>query len=128
MTTAASPETPQASRLVTALCLVAIVAAAAAAFVPSIDNEFLYWDDDSNYMRNPHVRELSRENLSWMWTSTLLGVWQPLTWLSHMKDCTVFGLNPAGHHSTSDPSGRYWVVINGEVNNHLELREEPEVS
>ena len=24
--------------------------------------------------------------------------WHPLTWLSHMLDCQMFGLKPAGHH------------------------------
>src|SRR4029077_9821122 len=27
--------------------------------------------------------------------------WHPLTWLSHMADCQLFGLNPAGHHLTN---------------------------
>jgi len=27
--------------------------------------------------------------------------WHPLTWLSHMLDCQLYGLHPAGHHLTN---------------------------
>lgn len=29
------------------------------------------------------------------------GNWHPITWLSHMLDCRIYGLNAAGHHITS---------------------------
>lgn len=31
-------------------------------------------------------------------TSAHAGNWHPLTWISHMLDCDLYGLNPAGHH------------------------------
>ena len=36
------------------------------AFSRTIDAEFLEWDDDHNVYQNPHLRELSAENLKWM--------------------------------------------------------------
>ncbi|HEY6839419.1 MAG TPA: tetratricopeptide repeat protein, partial [Geobacteraceae bacterium] len=40
-------------------------------------------------------------NIRWAMTATAEANWHPLTWLSHMADCTLFGLNPRGHHLTS---------------------------
>jgi len=30
-----------------------------------------------------------------------MGIWHPLTWLSHMLDCQLFGLDPGGPHLTN---------------------------
>src|SRR5262249_55200551 len=39
------------------------------------------------------------KNVQWVFTSTEAANWHPLTWVSHMLDCQIFGLNPAGHHA-----------------------------
>jgi Flp pilus assembly protein TadD len=36
--------------------------------------------------------------VKWAFTTLAAANWHPLTWLSHMVDCGVFGLNPAGPH------------------------------
>jgi tetratricopeptide (TPR) repeat protein len=57
--------------------------------------DFLILDDYAYIVENPHVRSgLSVENVLWAFTS----YWHPLTWLSHMLDCEIYGLNPPGHH------------------------------
>jgi Tfp pilus assembly protein PilF len=57
------------------------------------------WDDYEYVVQNPHVRSgLTIENAVWAFTSTHASNWHPLTWLSHMLDCELYGLNPAGHH------------------------------
>lgn len=76
------------------------------AFAPGIHNEFLYWDDDNNLMNNAHIRSFSAENFKWMWTTSLLGVWQPLTWIITGLEYRLFdGADPAkfshGMHSAS---------------------------
>ncbi len=61
--------------------------------------EFIYFDDDEYIFHNQHVvTGLTAENLTWAFTTTLSKHWHPLTWLSHMLDAELFGLNPAGHH------------------------------
>jgi len=37
---------------------------------------------------------------------------------------SILDLSPAGHQPMCDPSGRYWLVFNGEIYNFIELREE----
>src|SRR5687767_7974750 len=37
---------------------------------------------------------------------------------------SILDLSPAGHQPMCDPTGRYWIVFNGEIYNYLELREE----
>lgn len=63
---------------------------------------FLTWDDDHYVTDNPRVRAgLTRGGIAWALTSFSASNWHPLTWLSHMVDAQLYGLNPAGHHRTS---------------------------
>ena len=39
--------------------------------------------------------------LVWAFTSFHAANWSPLTWLSHMADCQIFGMNGGWHHLTS---------------------------
>ena len=62
-------------------------------------HEFLNYDDSEYITENNFVQDgLSWQNVRWSFTSTVSNHWHPLTWLSHMLDCELFGLNPAGHH------------------------------
>ncbi len=64
--------------------------------------DFVAYDDDVYVYENLHVRSgISFEGLRWAFTTTRSGHWHPLTWLSHMLDCELFGLNPGAHHLSS---------------------------
>ena len=39
---------------------------------------------------------------------------------------SILDLSPSGHQPMCDPSGRYWLVFNGEVYNYVEMRSELE--
>ena len=41
---------------------------------------------------------LTWPGIVWAFQSGDAGNWHPLTWISHMADCQLFGPNPAGHH------------------------------
>jgi protein O-mannosyl-transferase len=68
---------------------------------PVILHNFTKFDDAAYVTNNLHVqRGLSWDGLTWAF-GRLHGeqtYWHPLTWVSHMADCQVFGLKPAGHH------------------------------
>ena len=74
-----------------------------AAFEQVRHNDFVYYDDSAYIVENPNVNKgLSAKSVIWAFTSyRYMGHWHPLTWLSHILDCELFGLNPAGHHITS---------------------------
>ncbi len=64
--------------------------------------DFVYYDDDEYIFNNPQVqRGLTAENIVWAFHSLVSKHWHPVTWLSHMLDVQLFGLNPAGHHLMS---------------------------
>ena len=73
-----------------------------AAFEPSLANRFVNLDDTLYVTANPMVRKgLTWEGFVWAWTANVANNWHPLTLLSQMVDCQLFGVNPAGHHLMS---------------------------
>lgn len=65
-------------------------------------HDFVNFDDNIYVTENPFVTSgWTVEGLIWAFTTILDGHWHPLTWLSHMTDCGLFGLNPGCHHMTS---------------------------
>jgi len=70
---------------------------------PVLQHDFLkLWDDDSYVTDNPHVRTgLTLTNVRWAFTSFEQSNWHPVTWLSHMLDCQLFGLNRGEQHGVN---------------------------
>ena len=74
--------------------------------------DFVNFDDDLYVYDNPHIAQgLTTESVSWAFTTGYSGSWHPITWISHMVDVELFGLNrghdssilqgPGGHHLTN---------------------------
>jgi tetratricopeptide (TPR) repeat protein len=79
-----------------------LVLAVLAVYLPVIELSFLTYDDDYYVTRNPHVAGgLTSAGLRWAFAHVHSANWHPLTWLSHMLDCQIYGLAPAGHHLTN---------------------------
>jgi len=75
-----------------------------AVYFPVQDHEFIGLDDAWYVTDNYHVRSgLTLENLRWAFKlrHEKASHWHPLTWMSHMLDCTLFGLDPGRHHLVS---------------------------
>jgi Tfp pilus assembly protein PilF len=70
-------------------------------FLPALGNGFVNWDDDKNFLNNPHYRGLSGQNLRWILTNFHLGHYHPLTWLSLSLDYEVWGVDARGYHLTN---------------------------
>jgi tetratricopeptide (TPR) repeat protein len=63
---------------------------------------FIGFDDPQYVADNRHVATgLTVENVAWALRSGEQGNWHPLTWISHMLDVELFGLNAGAHHLTS---------------------------
>ena len=79
-----------------------LAALVAVAFAGALENEFLSFDDDIYVTANPLVLDgLTPERVGEAFTSFDAGNWHPLTWLSHMTDVELFGLDPAAHHAVN---------------------------
>jgi hypothetical protein len=62
-------------------------------------HDFIDFDDDLYVTANNHVRSgLTWPGVKWAFTTNHAWNYHPLVWLSHMLDCQLFGMNPAGHH------------------------------
>lgn len=73
-----------------------------AVFLQAASFQFLTWDDPSYVTDNNQVRQgISLSGIAWAFTTFQAANWHPLTWLSHMLDVSLFGLDPRGHHATS---------------------------
>ncbi len=92
----ARPEEVRARPVLPAVLLAALVFAA---FAPVSGFHFLVYDDYSYITNNAVVREgLTAPGLSWAFTTFRSANWHPLTWLSHMLDVELFGLDAGPHH------------------------------
>ena len=63
---------------------------------------FVYIDDSEYVTENQHVQAgLSIESIIWAFSSEHAANWHPISWLSHMLDVELYGLNPGAHHQTN---------------------------
>ena len=87
--------------LMAAVCAFLVIAVFAA-FGGLLDSGFVQYDDPGYVTENTHVQKgLTGGSIAWAFTTTEATNWHPLTWLSHMMDVQLFGMNPGGHHLTS---------------------------
>jgi len=69
---------------------------------PVATQGFTNYDDPAYVSGNPHIQGgLTWEGVRWAFASFHAGNWHPLTWLSHMLDCQLYGLRAGGHHVTN---------------------------
>jgi protein O-mannosyl-transferase len=84
------------------LMAVLLVLGTVAIYWPAMRCGFVNYDDDFYVTSNVHVRNgLSWAGMKWAWVNPVAGNWHPVTVLSHMLDCQLFGLNPGLHHLTN---------------------------
>jgi len=65
------------------------------------DHDFINFDDDKYVTDIRQVQAgLGKESILWSFSFSdkEKTYWHPLTWLSHMLDCELYGLNPGMHH------------------------------
>jgi len=80
----------------------ALVVAVVIVYAQLITHQFLDYDDQFYILQNPHVSTgLSAGNVAWAFTSFYASNWHPLTWISHMLDVQLFGLDAGRHLMTN---------------------------
>jgi hypothetical protein len=80
-----------------AIAIAVITAASIAVALPSLDDEFLNWDDDRFVVDNPHVSKLSLENVGWAFEEVHFELYQPLFLVSFMIDGSLWPSNSTGY-------------------------------
>ncbi len=84
------------------LLSVLLASVTVAAYWPLLQCGFINYDDPLYVTANSQVQAgLTWPGVLWAFTTHHASNWHPLTWLSHMLDCQLFGLNPARHHLVS---------------------------
>jgi hypothetical protein len=64
--------------------------------------DFINYDDEVYVYENPQVRAgLTAAGIKWAFTAVVAGNWAPVTMLSHMLDCELFGMSAGMHHLTN---------------------------
>ena len=68
-------------------------------YLPSAWHDFIALADYEYVRDNPHVATgLTWPNFLWAFRTGHTGLWQPLTWISHMRDCQFSGITPGLQH------------------------------
>lgn len=90
------------TRTLLAVCVL-LVLAVAVVFGQTVRHQFVNYDDDQYIYLAPAqvTKGLTLNGIAWAFTHSHAQNRHPLTTLSHMVDCQLYGLQPGGHHLTS---------------------------
>jgi len=71
-------------------------------YLPAGRHDFIVFDDPDYVTENLTVQQgITAKGIAWAFTSFHASNWHPVTWISHMLDCGLFGLNPGAQHIVS---------------------------
>ncbi len=84
------------------LMVVVLIGLVAAVYLQVARHDFINYDDPEYITDNPQIQQpLDAGALAWAFRTTHASNYHPLTWLSHILDYNLYGMNPAGHHLAS---------------------------
>src|SRR5947208_5444751 len=93
---------PLTPALVNAMVAIFLLVIVWIAFGQALGQEFVSYDDQRYVVQNPWVTNgLTLGGIQWAFTHVHASNWHPLTTISHMLDCQLYGLQPWGHHLTN---------------------------
>jgi tetratricopeptide (TPR) repeat protein len=70
-----------------------------AVYLPATRFQFTTYDDPDFVTANPYVQAgLTAKGFKWAWQSEVARNWHPITMLTHMLDCQLFGVKPGWPH------------------------------
>jgi len=96
---------PDSGKRSVALICAVLAGVTLAAYWPVLGCDFVDFDDDEYVTENQHVlKGLTFDGVKYAFSiaeAENTSNWFPLTWLSHMLDCELFGQNAGLHHLTN---------------------------
>ncbi len=97
------PAPEQASVAQFAVICALLIVATALVYAQVTHFDFVNLDDGPYVIYNHYVYDpITLKSIHWAFTAVHSANWHPITWISHMIDCRLFGLtNPGGHHVTN---------------------------
>jgi protein O-mannosyl-transferase len=102
MPTVPAQASPRNDRRITIAVCIFLTAVIWIVFGQTLRHDFVNFDDDRYVYENEQVsRGLTLDGLKWFLTHSHASLWHPLTTLSHMADCQIYGLKAGGHHFTN---------------------------
>src|ERR1700730_7687116 len=88
-------------RGVIAVCLI-VIAVTWFVFGQTLSYDFVNIAADDYVEKKPEINHgLTVSGVTWALTHSHVGNWHPLTSVSHMLDCQIYGLKAGGHHFTN---------------------------
>lgn len=78
-----------------------LAAIAAVTYLPILQNGFVNWDDEKNFLQNSALSRWGWTGVQWAWTTFHMGVYQPLAWLAFLVEHRLWGLSSWGYHLSS---------------------------
>jgi hypothetical protein len=92
---------PEKSWLVWLVCF-GLFLGTTALYWPVQNYDFVDYDDSDYVFENSTVSAgITWWGVTWAFVDAHASNWHPLTWLSHMLDCQLYGLAPGWHHLTN---------------------------
>ena len=89
-------------RLIASVVCILLAGIVWIAFGQTLHHDFVNYDDGPYVYSNPRIiNGLTPSNVQWAFTHVHAANWHPLTTISHMLDCQLYGLQPWGHHLTN---------------------------
>jgi Flp pilus assembly protein TadD len=81
------------------LAVILLIASTLLVYGGTMDHPFIAFDDNDYVYKNPRVQEgLTADGIRWAFTSFAAANYHPLTWISHMADVSLFGMDAGKHH------------------------------
>src|SRR5437763_3325771 len=99
---ASRPSHSHNDRLIASVVCILLAGIVWISFGQTLGHEFVNYDDGPYVYDNPRIISgLTPGNIQWAFIHVHAANWHPLTTISHMLDCQLYGLQPWGHHLTN---------------------------
>ena len=97
-----TPSRDVRSRGITIVIYLLLAGLSLAVFGQTIRHDFVNFDDDLYVYNTPAIQAgITIKGIVQAFANPHAGNWHPLTTISHMLDCQLYGLNAGGHHATN---------------------------